>query len=73
MILTKRLLSFHPKIASSQSANGMLETLTRLGESKDVLSIWIAGTVQDDNGRTNDLLIVVEEEGDSRRDVGHRR
>lgn len=65
VILTERLLSLHAKIASGQGANGMLKTLTCLGKSEDMLAVGIAGTVHDNNGRTDDFLVVVEEEGDA--------
>jgi hypothetical protein len=64
-VMAKRLLSLHAKVAGGESTDGMLETLAGGGQTDNVFPIWIAGTVDNYHGWTNDLLIVVEEEGDT--------
>jgi hypothetical protein len=61
VILSKGLFPLHPEIARRQGADGMLQTLAGDREVEDMLPIWIAGAVDNDDGGTDDLLVIVKE------------
>lgn len=70
VVLPQRLFPLHAEVASGQGTDGVLETLAGRCEAEDMFSVRIARAVDDDHRGTDDLLIVVEEEGDAGEDLG---
>jgi hypothetical protein len=62
MVLSERLFSLHPKIASGERTYRMLQASARRSKAEDMLPIRVARAVNDNDRWTNDFLVVVEKE-----------